>query len=144
VLDVDVCDDGVADDGEGEGEEHDDAAEFEAVGEDGDDDGEDGGDGVGDDGPELDFVGGVAAEGLDDGGELGVSVCWSREKVGGKCAYEKTKGVETGEDAEVGEGAEPAGDAQHSALYFGPVYAVTSVINQHYAARTMFESEKLT
>jgi hypothetical protein len=28
----DVCDDGVAGDGDGEGEEHDDAAEFEAVG----------------------------------------------------------------------------------------------------------------
>ena len=70
MLDVDVCDDCVADDCEGEGEEHDDAAEFEAVGDDGDDDGADGGDGVGDYGPELDFVGGVAAEGLDDGGEL--------------------------------------------------------------------------
>jgi len=75
VLGVDVGDDGVADDGEGEGEEHDDAAKLQAVGNDGDDHGADGGDGVGDHGPELDFVGGVAAEGLDDGGKLeGVSV----------------------------------------------------------------------
>ena len=75
MLDVDVGDNCVADNGEGEGEEHDDAAELEAVGDYGDDDGADGGDGVGDYGPELHFVGGVAAEGLDDGGELeGVSV----------------------------------------------------------------------
>jgi len=41
-------------------------------------------------------------------------------------AHEETEGVETGEDAEVCHGTEPAGDAQHSSLDFAPVYTVRS------------------
>jgi hypothetical protein len=68
-LDPDVGDDGVADDGGDEGEEHHDATELEAIRDDGDGDGDDGGYGIGDDGPELGFIGGEA-ELNDDSREL--------------------------------------------------------------------------
>lgn len=96
MRDADVGDDGVADDGGDEHEEHYDAAQLEAVGDDGDDHGENGRDGVGDHGPELGFVGCVTE--LDDDG---------RE--------EEAEGVEAGEDPEVGARAEPGGDIENAA-----------------------------
>jgi hypothetical protein len=102
VFDTLVCDDGVANNRRDENKEHDYSTEFEAVGDDCDDDCADGGDGVGDDGPELCFVGGIAE--LDnDGGE------------------EETERVEASEDAEVGCCAEPGGDVEDSAADFGPL-----------------------
>jgi len=67
---VDVRDNRVADDGQGKGEEHDYATELHTIGDDGDDHSADCCDGVGNDGPELDFVGRVAAECLNDGRQL--------------------------------------------------------------------------
>lgn len=102
VFDTLVCDDGVANNRRDENKEHDYTTEFEAVGDDCDDDCADGCNGVGDDGPELCFVGSIAE--LDnDGGE------------------EETEGVEAGEDAEVGCCAEPGGDVEDSAPDFGPL-----------------------
>ncbi len=60
IIDGDVRNDRVTDDRGEENDEHDDASEFEAIGDDGNDDGDDGCDGVGDHGPELCGVGGVA------------------------------------------------------------------------------------
>lgn len=60
MLDADISYHGVADDGGEQGDEHDDAAEFEAVGDEGDEDGHYGGGGVGDYAEELGAVGGVA------------------------------------------------------------------------------------
>lgn len=64
-----MADDAVADDGNGEGTQHDWAAEGEAVGENGDEDGEDGSDGVRNDGPELGFIGVLGEAVVDDCGE---------------------------------------------------------------------------
>lgn len=64
-----LADDSVADDCNGEGTQHDWAAESEAVGENGDDDGEDGSDGVRNDGPELGFVRVLSEAVVDDCGE---------------------------------------------------------------------------
>jgi hypothetical protein len=66
MLDAKIGNNSISNNSKGENEEHDDTTEFEAVGHNGDDDCEDGGDGVGDHGPELCFVGGVAE--LDDDG----------------------------------------------------------------------------
>jgi hypothetical protein len=97
-----IGDDGVANNRGDENKEHDYTTEFEAVGNDCDDDCADRCDGVGDDGPELCFVGSIAE--LDnDGGE------------------EETEGVEACEDAEVGCCTEPGGDVEDSAADFGPL-----------------------
>jgi len=69
VLEPDVGDDGVTDDSQGEHEQHQCPAEFQAVGEHGDDHGDYGGDGVGDDAEELGGVGGVAQLEYDGGQE---------------------------------------------------------------------------
>lgn len=102
VCNADVSDDCVSDDGGDEHEEHDYPTEFEAIGHDGDDDCQHGCNGVGDHRPELGFVGRIA-EFHDDGWE------------------EETKGVQSGKNAEVGEGTKPGGDAEYAAGDFGPL-----------------------
>jgi hypothetical protein len=102
VFDTLVGDDGVANNRRDENKEHDYTTEFEAVRDDCNDHCADGCDGIGDDGPELRFVGGIAE--LDnDGGE------------------EETEGVEACEDAKVGCCTEPGRDVEDSAADFGPL-----------------------
>jgi hypothetical protein len=102
VFDTLVGDDGVANNRGDENKEHDYATEFKAIGDDSNDNCADGCDGVGDDGPELCFVGGIA-ELYNDGRE------------------EETEGVEACEDAEVGCCTEPGGDVENSAADFRPL-----------------------
>ena len=77
MVDANVRDDCISDDGGDQDEEHNDATEFEPIGYEGDGDCHDGCNGVRDDGPQLGFIGSVA-ELDDDSGE------------------EETEGVEAG------------------------------------------------
>lgn len=83
------ADDGIADNGNREGGEHDGSAQGQAVGHEGCDDGEESGDGVGDYGPELCFVGVGGEAAFDDSGQ------------------KEAERVKTAQDAEVSGCAEP-------------------------------------
>ncbi len=99
MVHANVGDDGIANNGGDEHEQHNDSTQLEAVGYDGHDDCYDGGNGVGDHRPELGFVGGVA-ELDDDGGE------------------EESEGVKASEDPEVRRGAEPCRDTEYATSDF--------------------------
>jgi len=99
VCSADVCNDSISDDGGDQNKQHDRPTKFQSVGNDGNDDCYYGCNCIGDDGPELSFIGCIAE--LDDDG---------RE--------EETERVEACEDAEVGECAEPSRDVEDSSTDF--------------------------
>ena len=96
VVDADVGDHGVADDGGDENEEHDHAAQLEAIRDEGDGDCEYGGNSVWYYGPQLSFVGGVSKL-YDDRWELCLGLDERQRKVGlsGWVTDEEPEGVKT-------------------------------------------------